>query len=118
MGYSSAIHHAPYEKKVKIHTIDEVRAVQETNAVSTHAMLDNMHKEIVERSDAKRKQQVDAHNRKTKVRPVNFTVDNFLLCGVRQRVRKSQVKWHDPFWVVKNKSEYVFTSKNILGYKT
>lgn len=76
------------KKKLKVHTIDEVRAAKLTNATKLHNSLDEIHKEVLERTN----EQVDSYNHKTNVRSVNFSVGDFFLRGARQHGRKPQVK--------------------------
>jgi len=107
-------------KKAKVKTIAEVRALQRVQVERMHSSLDKMHKEVFERTTAKRQAAIDSHNRKTNVRPVNFSKGDYVLRGLResQRGRKPQLRWHGPFVVVECKSEYIFTIKNLLNGDT
>ena len=107
-------------KNIKVGSIDQVRAEQRVKASQLHTALDKMHKEVAECSDKKRRAAVESHNRKTNVRPINFTEGDYVLRGAResQRGKKPQLKWHGPFQVIKCKSEFIFVIKDILTGKT
>ncbi len=101
-------------------TIEEVRALQKVNSTKIRSALDDMHKDIAKRSNAKRKAAVESHNRKTNVRTINFDVGDYVLRGTRerQRGRKPQLKWHGPFQVVRTLSNYLFVIKNLRSDAT
>ena len=44
-----------------------------------HKVLDEMHKDVSEASSQSRRAPVDSHNRKTAIRPINFSEGDFVL---------------------------------------
>lgn len=89
------------------------------NIERVQTALDNIHKDVAERSNKKGKKAIAAHNRRTNVRPINFDVGDFVLRGVLQRERgmKPSLRWKGPFRVVKCRSEYIFTIVDLLPDK-
>ena len=67
-------------------------------------------------SNKKRKAAVDAHNRKTNIRPINFTNGDYVLRGTIQGKtgRKPSLKWYGPFRVVECRSNYIFVIEDLL----
>eukprot|EP00171_Calliarthron_tuberculosum_P003012 IDg3012t1 len=90
---------ATHDDSVKVHTIEEIRAEQILRTNQTLSALESMHRDVQEHSSKKRKKAIEAHNAKTHVQPVNFSIGDFVLRGVLQRQKGSKValKWHGPF---------------------
>lgn len=65
--------------------MEDIRVKQLINTQRTHGALDEMHKDVSIRSQRKRQQAVNLHNRKTDVRAVNFDVGDFVLRGLLER---------------------------------
>lgn len=81
---------------VKVHSLSEVRAKQLLNIQQLQKSLDDMHKDVTQRSTKRRRQAVDSLNRRTSVRPVNFWEGDYVLRGFlkRQRGRKPSLRWN------------------------
>jgi hypothetical protein len=79
------------------------------------AAVDNMHKHVDGLRSRANQLRVDAHNRKTHVRSVNFGVGDFVLRGVlaRKRERKTSLRWTGPFEVVSCESNYIFIVRDL-----
>ena len=60
-----------------------------------------------------------AHNRKTNVRPINFSEGDYVLRGIVQGKsgKKPSLKWHGPFRVVECRSSYIFVIEDLLSGK-
>jgi len=103
----------------KVHSMEEVRALQNIDTDRVQASLDNMHRDVAEKSEKKRKSATDSYNRKVGVRAVNFAEGDFVLRGVlqRERGRKPSLRWKGPFRVLECRSEYIFLIENLLTSK-
>ena len=79
------------------------------------AAVDNMHKHVDGLRSRANQLRVDAHNRKTHVRSVNFGVGDFVSRGVlaRKRERKTSLRWTGPFEVVSCESNYIFIVRDL-----
>ena len=75
-----------------------------------------MHKDVAVRSDKKRRSAVDSHNRKTNIRPINFTEGGFVLRGIlrNEQSRKPSLKWLGPYRVVECRSDFIFIIEDLL----
>ena len=105
--------------KTQVLSIDDIRLSQLNSINVLQDALQNMHKDVAERSTKKRQQAVDSHNRKTGVRPINFSEGDFVLRGTlqRERARKPSLRWNGPFRVLECRSEYVFLIESLLDGK-
>lgn len=97
--------------------MSELDALREDRIAGTLSALQNMHKEVAGKISAVRRCQIEAHNRKTHVKPCNFGVGDYVLRGVRagQRRSKLALRWTGPYRVVKVQSEFVFVLEHILS---
>ena len=104
---------------VTVHSIEQVRMQQRASIADIQKALDEMHKEVAERTSRVRQRAVDAHNKKVGVRPVNFSEGDFVLRGVlqRERVKKPALRWNGPYRVLRCQSNYVFTIEHLLTNK-
>ena len=64
-----------------VKSISEERAKVLMDIDKFHKALDEMHKDVSEASSQSRRAAVDSHNRKTGVRPINFSEGDFVLKG-------------------------------------
>ena len=78
-----------------------------------------MHKDVAHRAGKRRVAAIESHNRKTNVRPINFTEGYFVLRGFMQheRTRKPSLKWIGPYCVTECRSEYVFLVDDLVNGK-
>lgn len=111
------------QKEVKeslVQSIEEVRLKQVINLPNIRDALDCIHKDVKDRSDKKRKTAIDAHNRRTGVRPINFGEGDFVLKGRlnRHQGRKPCLKWTGPYRVIGYMSDYIFEVEDILSKKS
>ena len=104
---------------VQVLSCKDLRETQKQNISSLLSALDQMHKEVSIRSSKKRQAAVESHNRKTNIRPINFSEGDYVLRGIVQREssRKPSLKWHGPFRVVECRSNYIFVIENLLTSK-
>ena len=79
--------------------------------------LDEMHRDVKQRSNARRDAEVQRHNSKTNIRPINFTTGDYVLKGTlkRERGKKPGLKWRGPFRVLECQSDYIFTIEDLLS---
>lgn len=81
--------------------------------------LHHMPREVGARADAARKRQVELHNRRKNMQPLNISVGDFVL--VRRAVsagHKLNFKWTGPRRVITAKSELVFEVEDLLQRKS
>ena len=78
-----------------------------------HERLHEMHRDIVESTSRRRKNAVDAHNRRTNIRPVNFTTGDFVLRGETKSGPKLRLKWTGPHRVVECQNEFLFRIEDL-----
>lgn len=102
-----------------VRSIQEAQCLQRLQVEKVIAALEMMHRDVKLMSDKKRKTAVDAHNRKTNVRPINFCEGDFVLRGTLQRERRSKpaLKWHGPYRVTNAESNYIFEIEDLLTGK-
>lgn len=105
------------EDVTKVYSIDAVRASQLSNVEVMHRTLEEMHKDVTNRSTKKREEAVKRHNKNTGVKPVNFSEGDYVLKGLlrRQRGRKPSLRWNGPYRVVEVKSDYIFVIEDLLS---
>ena len=103
-------------KQISIRSIAEIRSIQNEHVERLQAALENVHKEVLSESNKKRKSAVESHNRKTNIKPINFTEGDYVLRGLVQREtkRKPSIKWHGPYRVTECRSNYIFVIEDIL----
>ena len=83
-----------------------------------HTSLDEMHKEVFNKSSKSRQFSVDAHNRKTGVKKINFSEGDFVLKGnPLKNIPKPSLRWNGPFLVLSCRDNYVFEIQNLLNKK-
>lgn len=104
---------------LEILSVDEVRLRQQKGIADLQGVLDEMHKAVSDISTAKRRKEVEAHNRRTNVRPANFEVGDYVLKGVmtKDRVKKLSLRWGGPYKVTECRSEYIFVIEDMLTKK-
>jgi len=104
---------------VKLASIDEARARQITEIGRVQKSLEEFHRRISGLTSASRKKRVDAHNARTHVRPCNFDVGDYVLCGVRQRniKRKLSLHWRGPRRIVRLLSDFLFETEDLRTLK-
>eukprot|EP00171_Calliarthron_tuberculosum_P004595 IDg4595t1 len=96
-------------------TLDEVRARQVMRIDAVQDALDDMHRDVLGRVDARRKRSITDHNRRTGVQPVNFGRGDFVL--VRRAVdrgHKLSYRWTGPRRVLTEVSPLVFEVEDLL----
>lgn len=76
-----------------------------------------MHKEVAKKSNKKRRDAVDTHNRKTYVRHINYGEGDFVLRGVLQTSADLSPHFVGPFRVLECRSDLIFFIKNLLTGK-
>ena len=81
--------------------------------------LDEMHRDVKARTTATRQKEIQRHNARTNVRPVNFIAGDFVLRGSFHKIRgtKPAVKWTGPYRVVSCMTEYIFLVEDLLSGK-
>lgn len=97
---------------------DVVKLRRLVNIDSMQSALEDMHRDIKYRVELSRKRQVSAHNRKTKLQPINFQVGDFVL--VRRAAKKGhklKFLWIGPRRVTAVKSDLVFEVEDLLHAK-
>jgi len=102
--------------KLVTRNIEDIRTSQRNKLESLVSALDDMHKQVSEASAKKRQSAVNAHNRKTHVRPINFTEGDYVLRGILQSKtgRKPSLKWNGPFIVRECRSDYIFVIEDLV----
>lgn len=100
-------------------SLDELKARQICEAESLVRSLREMHQDVKLKASKRREAAVASHNRKTGVRPVNFTTGDFVLRGLlqRERGRKPALRWKEPYRVSDCRSEYIFQIEDLLSGK-
>ena len=91
-----------------VHSLSDTRLDAILKTMTMHDKLHDMHREIEKSSSRRRKNAVEAHNRRTNVRPVNFTIGDFVLRGETRSGPKLRLKWTGPYRVTECKSEFLF----------
>lgn len=106
----------PFGGEVQVRSVEDIDKTQQEQLSHLLASLESMHKEVAQKSSKKRQQAVQSHNRKTKVKPVNFVEGDFVLRAIMQRERskKPSLKWLGPYRVTQCRSDYIFLVENIL----
>ncbi len=103
-------------KKLVFRTVDSIQSAQREYIEALQNSLEGIHKDIAQMTNKKRKSAIESHNRKTHIRPINFTDGDYVLRGVVQGKsgRKPSLKWHGPFRVVECRSNYIFVIEDLL----
>ena len=108
------MHASPFWEYEKVGFQDEVHLRQLLCIDQMQAALADMHKEVNERASSNRRRHVEAHNRKTNIKKINFTVGDFVL--VRRAVpseHKMRFTWTGPRRIVNCKSEWVYEVEHL-----
>ena len=107
------------KKKIVTRNIGDIRIIQRNNLNELLQALEKMHKEVDILSTRKREAAINSHNRKTNVRPVNFTDGDYVLRGniIGKSGKKPSLIWHGPFRVTECRSNYIFVIEDILSGK-
>ena len=97
--------------------VSRLEALQMSAIAEALAALEKMHKDVGGRLTATRQSKINAHNRKTHVRPCNFVVGDYVLRGVRagQIRSKLALRWTGPYRVVQVLSDFVFVLEHLLN---
>ena len=97
--------------------VSGLKALQRRAIDGALSALGAMHKEVKEKQTAARQSKIDAHNKRTHVRPCNFGVGDYVLRGVRagQHRSKLALRWTGPYRVVKVLSDFVFVLEHLLS---
>ena len=66
-------------------TIKEPRALQKVNLTNIRNGLDDTHKDIAKRSNAKQNAAVDSYSHKKNVHTISFDVGDYVLRGTREQ---------------------------------
>ena len=102
----------------KAFSMDEVRLKQVIEIEKLQESLENMHKHVNEEITKNRKRQVESHNKKTLVTPVNFEIGDFVLVQrAASAGHKLAFKWIGPRKVVKANSNLVFVVEDLITQK-
>jgi len=104
-------------KPIKIRSLSDIRAKQLIGVIRMQKAIGDMHKEVSRSVSDRRRKEVQRHNARTHVRPINFSQGDFVLRGVLRKEKggKASVKWRGPFRVVACRSEYIFLIKDLLS---
>eukprot|EP00737_Agarophyton_chilense_P000533 gb/GEZJ01000595.1/.p1 GENE.gb/GEZJ01000595.1/~~gb/GEZJ01000595.1/.p1 ORF type:complete len:370 (-),score=37.03 gb/GEZJ01000595.1/:420-1529(-) len=104
-------------KSVK--SVDEAKKKALLDAEQVQKAMLKLHRECAERSAKQRKSAVDSNNRRTGIRPINFSEGDFVLRGLLQNHTRSKLKlkWHGPFRVTLCRDNYVLEMKDLLTGK-
>lgn len=102
-------------KPIKLRTISEVRIRQLKEFDALQSSLEGMHRYIKPATDKKRAASISRHNRKTNVKPINFSVGDFVLRAVSKKEKGSKISltWTGPYRVTVCKSEYIFEVQHL-----
>lgn len=94
----------PVEKYLVVPDLEEIRARQLINIASVQEALEFVHKDDQGLVSKSQKGSIEAHNKRTNIKPVNFTVGDFvLLRTTRKRTHKLQFLWFGPRRIVEVK---------------
>ena len=96
---------------VKSMTEQRLESILKTSTM--HEKLQDMHRKIAESTSRRRRNAVEAHNRRTNIRPVNFAVGDFVLRGETKTGPKLRLKWTGPYRVVECQSEFLFRIEDL-----
>ncbi len=98
-------------------SIGDIQSVQTEHIEQLQGALEKMHKELTDESNKKRKSAIEAHNRNTNVRPVNFTEVDYVLSGLAQEKArcKPSTMWNGPYRVVECRSDYFYVIEDLLS---
>ena len=91
-----------------VHSLSETRLESILKTISMHEKFQNMHRDVEKSSNRRRKNSVAAHNRRTNVRPVDFTTGDFVLRGETRSGPKLRLKWTGPYKVIECQSDLLF----------
>ena len=64
-----------------VHSLSDTRLDGIMKTLSMHDKLEDMHRDIEKSTSRRRKNAIEAHNRRTNIRPVNFTTGDYVLLG-------------------------------------
>lgn len=102
-GTSNVVHNLSLERQKALLKLEKLNSA-----------LNEMHRETAQSTGRRRKQAVRSHNQKTGIRPINFTVGDFVLRGNTKKGKKLQLVWNGPFQVVECMSDYLFKIKDLV----
>ena len=103
-------------KKISMRSIEDIRSIQNEHVRKLQAALEDLHKQVEAESNKKRRSAIESHNRKTNIKPINFTEGDYVLRGLVQRKsgRKLSIKWSGPYRIVECRSNYIFVIQDLL----
>ena len=111
------VNHREVEKVISLDAISDARTLQLSRA---QRALEEMHKDVQERTDAVRRKQVDRHNEKTHVRNVNFEQGDFVLRARPEQLSgpKLSFRLKGPLIVKRFVSDYLVEVEDLRTEKT
>lgn len=90
-------------------TIDRARAEQRADITKLRCSLDDMHKQVKENVDERRKRAIDAHNQATNIQKERFYIGDFVLVRQAEKTRhKLMFRWAGPRRIVDTAGDVVY----------
>ncbi len=108
----------PFARYGRARSDNVARAQQLVDIEAMQDALHSMHREVAGLVTASRKRSVDAHNRRTNIKTIDFSPGDFVL--VRRALssgHKLQFTWRGPRRVTSAKSNWVFEVEDLLSGK-
>ena len=96
-----------------VQSIAETRLDAVMKTLSLHDKMRDMHRDIEKSTSRRRKNAVEAHNRRTNIRPVNFITGDYVLRGETQSGSRLRFKWTGPYRVTECLSEFLFRIEDL-----
>lgn len=105
--------------------VENVRSIEKhrldclQNIAVVQNALNEMHRDVNQRTDRKIKDADDSDNRKTNIQPINFGLGYFVIQGLVKREvgRKLSLKWKGPYRILEAKDNYIFKIKELPSGK-
>ena len=91
-----------------VHSLSDTRLDAIMKTLSLHDKLEDMHRDIEKSTSRRRKNAIEAHNRRTHIRPVNFTTGDYVLRGETTSGSKLRLNWTGPYRVTECLNEFLF----------
>lgn len=100
-------------------TLEHARAVQLAQVNTLMDAMDNMHRDIADKTGKARAKQIQKHNIRTHVKPCNFDVGDYVLRSFSEKLitKKLSFRWRGPFQVTKVLSDFLFEVEDIRSKK-
>ena len=98
-------------------SLDFVKAQRIVHIESLIKSLDELHRNVAEKRTRKRQQEVDRHNDRTRIRPVNFDIGDFVLVADTEKHsgNKLRLKWKGPRRITRCESALVYEVEDLLN---